>query len=309
MKAHIVSPFIALLLAAGVVHAQDKIHPDVAQGVKDNNRFALELYGNLAAKDGNVFLSPYSISTALAMTYAGAKGETAAQMAKTMHYTLPNDKLHAVFGALIRYQNDPDGKRAYKLSVANRLWGQKKYTFHDDFLQLIKKNYGAGLQEVDFRQDTDGARKTINEWVDKETFGKIKDLVPEGVLDDDSRLVLTNAIYFKAAWFDQFAVGETKKGDFWTTAKEKVQAEELAKQYDGLSASFTRKSGENDQLFGSVTSSDIAEALGKKGFELDRRKIQLHEPLKTVGEFMVPVKLHKDVTVHLKIVIEKEASE
>jgi len=93
------------------------------------------------------------------------------------------------------------------------------------------------------------------------------------------------------------------------SAKEKVQAEELAKQYDGLSASFTRKSGENDQLFGSVTSSDIAEALGKKGFELDRRKIQLHEPLKTVGEFMVPVKLHKDVTVHLKIVIEKEASE
>src|SRR5882724_2079741 len=224
MKAHIVSPFIALLLGAGVVHAQGKIHPDIAQGVKDNNRFALELYGNLAAKDGNVFLSPYSISTALAMTYAGAKGETAAQMAKTMHYTLPNDKLHAVFGALIRYQNDPDGKRAYKLSVANRLWGQKKYTFHDDFLQLIKKNYGAGLQEVDFRQDTDGARKTINEWVDKETFGKIKDLVPEGVLDDDSRLVLTNAIYFKAAWFDQFAVGETKKGDFWTTAKEKVQA-------------------------------------------------------------------------------------
>ncbi len=93
------------------------------------------------------------------------------------------------------------------------------------------------------------------------------------------------------------------------SAKEKVQAEELAKQYDGLSVSFTRKSGENDQLFGSVTSGDIAEALGKKGMELDRRKIQLHEPLKTVGEFMVPVKLHKDVTVHLKVVIEKEASE
>ena len=83
----------------------------------------------------------------------------------------------------------------------------------------------------------------------------------------------------------------------------------MAKQFDGLSASFTRKSGENDQLFGSVTSSDIAEALAKKGFELDRRKIQLHEPLKTVGEFSVPVKLHKDVTVHLKVMIEKEAGE
>ena len=93
------------------------------------------------------------------------------------------------------------------------------------------------------------------------------------------------------------------------SAKEKAQAEELSKQFDGLSVSFQRKSGENDQLFGSVTSGDIAEALERKGFNIDRRKIQLHEPLKTVGEFVVPVKLHKDVTAHLKVVIEKEAVE
>ncbi len=92
------------------------------------------------------------------------------------------------------------------------------------------------------------------------------------------------------------------------SAKEKAQAEELAKQFDGLSVSFARKSGENDQLFGSVTSGDLAEALAKKGHDVDRRKIQVHEPLKTLGEFMVPIKLHKDVTVHLKVVIEKEAS-
>jgi large subunit ribosomal protein L9 len=91
------------------------------------------------------------------------------------------------------------------------------------------------------------------------------------------------------------------------SAKEKAQAEELSKQFDGLSVSFSRKSGESDQLFGSVTSGDIAEALGKKGFDVDRRKIQLHEPLKTLGEFTVPIKLHKDVTTHLKVVIEKEA--
>src|SRR6476469_4437349 len=91
------------------------------------------------------------------------------------------------------------------------------------------------------------------------------------------------------------------------SAKEKAQAEELSKQFDGLSVSFQRRSGENDQLFGSVTSSDIAEALEKKGFTLDRRKIQIHEPLKTLGEFTIPVKLHKDVTAHLKVVIEKEA--
>src|SRR5436305_8982766 len=91
------------------------------------------------------------------------------------------------------------------------------------------------------------------------------------------------------------------------SAKEKAQAEELSKQFDGLSVSFQRRSGENDQLFGSVTSGDIAESLAKKGFNLDRRKIQLHEPLKTVGEFTIPVKLHKDVTAHLKVIIEKEA--
>ena len=93
------------------------------------------------------------------------------------------------------------------------------------------------------------------------------------------------------------------------SAKEKTQAEALSKQFDGLSVSFQRRSGENDQLFGSVTSGDIADALAKKGFELDRRKIQIHEPLKTVGEFTVPIKLHKDVTTHLKVVIEKEAAE
>jgi len=93
------------------------------------------------------------------------------------------------------------------------------------------------------------------------------------------------------------------------SAKEKAQAEELSKQFDGLSVSFTRRSGEHDQLFGSVTSGDIAESLSKKGFDIDRRKIQLHEPLKTLGEFSVPVKLHKDVTTHLKVVIEKEATE
>ena len=93
------------------------------------------------------------------------------------------------------------------------------------------------------------------------------------------------------------------------SAKEKAQAEELSKQFDGLSVSFQRKAGENDQLFGSVTSGDIAEALDKKSFNIDRRKIQIHEPLKTLGEFVIPVRLHKEVTAHLKVVIEKEGAE
>src|SRR5246127_5495196 len=93
------------------------------------------------------------------------------------------------------------------------------------------------------------------------------------------------------------------------SAKEKHEAESLSKQFDGLSVSFQRRSGEHDQLFGSVTSGDVADALERKGFNLDRRKIQLHEPLKTLGEFTIPVKLHKDVTAHLRVVIEKEMTE
>lgn len=93
------------------------------------------------------------------------------------------------------------------------------------------------------------------------------------------------------------------------SAKEKTGAEALAKQFEGLSVSFTRRSGEHEQLFGSVTSGDIADALTKKGFDIDRRKIQVHEPLKTLGEFDVPIRLHKDVTTHLKVIIEKEATQ
>ncbi len=103
-------------------------------------------------------------------------------------------------------------------------------------------------------------------------------------------------------------IAQMKAAAVRRSAKEKAQAEELAKQFEAVSVGFQRKSGENDQLFGSVTSGDIAEALEKKGFNVDRRKIQLHEPLKTLGEFTVPIKLHKDVTTHLKVVIEKEAA-
>src|SRR5579863_5406889 len=104
-------------------------------------------------------------------------------------------------------------------------------------------------------------------------------------------------------------IEQMKAASVRRSAKEKAQAEELAKQFEGLSVDFKRRSGENDQLFGSVTSSDIGEALEKKGFTIDRRKVQLHEPLRALGEFTVPIKLHKDVTAHLKVVVEKEAAE
>jgi large subunit ribosomal protein L9 len=121
--------------------------------------------------------------------------------------------------------------------------------------------------------------------------------------------LLPRKLAIEASAGNKKVIEQMKAAAVRRSAKEKAQAEELAKQFDGLAVSFTRKSGERDQLFGSVTSGDVAEALTKKGFDLDRRKIQLHEPLKSLGEFTVPIRLHRDVTTHLKVVIEKEAPE
>jgi large subunit ribosomal protein L9 len=119
--------------------------------------------------------------------------------------------------------------------------------------------------------------------------------------------LLPKKLAIEASKANKAVIEQMKAAAVRRSAKEKSQAEELAKQFDGLSVSFQRRSGEHDQLFGSVTSSDVAEAVNRKGFNLDRRKVQLHEPLKTLGEFTVPVKLHKDVTAHLKVIVEKEA--
>src|ERR1039457_1697490 len=119
--------------------------------------------------------------------------------------------------------------------------------------------------------------------------------------------LLPRKLAIQATAGNKAVIVQMKAASVRRSAKEKSQAEELAKQFEGVSVSFQRRSGEHDQLFGSVTSGDLADALTKKGFNIDRRKIQLHEPLKTMGEFSVPVKLHKDVTAHLKVVIEKEA--
>ncbi len=120
--------------------------------------------------------------------------------------------------------------------------------------------------------------------------------------------LLPRKLAIEATTANKSVIEQMKAAAVRRSAKEKAGAEELAKQFDGLSVAFQRKAGENDQLFGSVTAGDIADSLEKKGFHIDRRKVQLHEPLKSIGEFTVPVKLHKDVTTHLKVTIEKEAA-
>jgi serpin B len=195
---------------------------DATALVQGNNTFALDLYRELATEKGNLFFSPYSISTALGMTYGGARGDTAAQMATTLHFGLPPERLHPAFGSLIKEINGAGKPRKYQLQTANRLWGQKDYGFLPEFLKLTETNYGAGLKEVNFAGATEEARKAINAWVEKQTRDKIKELIKPGILTPNTRLVLTNAIYFKAAWMHPFSEKSTVKGDFHVGADKKV---------------------------------------------------------------------------------------
>jgi serine protease inhibitor len=232
--------FAALSCAAPANETDPAVKANLPVVAKDNNQFALDLYAKLRGDDGNLFFSPYSISTALAMTRAGARGDTAAEMDKTLHFTLPDAQLQAAFGALVKEVNgDPnDPKRGYQLSTANALWGQKEFPFKTDFLRLVNNNYGAGLNEVDFKGATEQARGVINAWVEKETHDKIKDLLHRDDLSPDTRLALTSAIYFKGDWASPFKKEQTKEGLFRLTADKKADIP------------FMRQTGEYNYLDG-----------------------------------------------------------
>jgi serpin B len=229
MRHLVLAPLIALVTVCAPdnhtsAQPPDNFVPDVAGVVRDGNNFALDLYGQLAKQDGNLFFSPYSISNALAMTSAGARGETATQMAETLHFALDQERLHLSFGALRTQIAGTDEQRNYQLQTANRLWGQQDYGFLPDFLWTTESNYDADLKQVDFINDTEEARTTINRWVEERTSEKIKNLIKPGILTADTRLVLTNAIYFKAAWRHPFVPEQTKEGEFTLADGEKVMA-------------------------------------------------------------------------------------
>jgi serpin B len=180
-----------------------------------NSVFALNLYQELRGEEGNLFYSPYSISLALAMTYAGAQGETERQMAETLQFTLPQERLHAVFNALDIALSQQGGED-FTLNIANSLWGQKDYIFLADFLDTLAANYGAGLRLLDFGAEPEPSRKKINDWVSEQTEDRIKDLIPQGAITPLTRLVLANAIYFDAKWTQPFDEALTRDGAFYT---------------------------------------------------------------------------------------------
>jgi len=214
---------------AGEVLESDKeriTSPDVSTGgqallVEGNSAFAFELYQALKEEEGNLFYSPYSISLALAMTYAGARGETAEQMADTLQFLLEQDRLHPAFNwldaELAKRGEGAEGKdgEGFRLNIVNAIWGQKDYEFLSDFLDVLAENYGAGLRILDFITETEASRLAINQWVSDQTEGRIEDLIPQGEISVGTRLVLTNAIYFNAAWEYPFDEDMTADGPFY----------------------------------------------------------------------------------------------
>jgi len=195
---------------------------ELAELVEGNQAFALDLYHYIASQEqGNLFLSPHSISVALAMTYAGARGETESQMAETLHFMLTQEQLHPAFNKLDLtlaergYEESETDGRSFRLSIVNALWGQQGYEFKPAFLDTLAQNYAAGMRLVDFLADADAARQEINNWVSEETEQRIEDLIPQGGVDALTRLVLTNAIHFKAAWATPFEEQITEDGPFY----------------------------------------------------------------------------------------------
>ena len=203
------------------VTSPDAAEADLAELVAGNSAFAFDLYQALREGNDNLFYSPYSISLALAMTYAGARGETERQMADTLHFTLPQGRLHPAFNGLdielARRGEGAEGKdgEGFRLNIVNAIWGQEDYKFLPEFLDVLAENYGAGLRILDFMNAPEESRVTINDWVSDQTEGRIEDLIPQGVIDALTRLVLTNAIYFNAAWSEPFEPDLTGDGTFY----------------------------------------------------------------------------------------------
>ena len=188
-----------------------------------NNAFGFDVYNEIRNTPGNLAMSPTSLSVALAMTWVGAKGDTWTEMRKVLHFeSSPADVMR---DATLSTQLLENPSRGLKISFANRLFGEKTYTFEKSYLDSTDKTFGAGLEAVDFLKDAEKSRETINAWVEKKTEKRITDLIPSGSLNQDTRLVLVNAIYFLADWQHPFDKARTQPDDFIVSSSNKVRAQ------------------------------------------------------------------------------------
>lgn len=180
------------------------VRDDVAAIARSNNQFAVDVYAKVAAEDGNTFLSPFSISTALAMVDVGAAGDTDQELRAALHATLPGERTHAAYGALLTSLDTGRDRGNYTLATADRLFGQQGFPFLQDFLATTGRDYHAELMPVDFASHTEAARSTVNAWVADQTDHQITELFKPGMIEPTTSLVLANAIVFKGAWLQKF---------------------------------------------------------------------------------------------------------
>jgi serine protease inhibitor len=211
------SIFLAAILALGlfggpigVSRVADISSNDIANA---NNAFACDLYSKLSGQSGNLFFSPYSVETVLAMTYAGAQGRTATQMAAVLH--LPAGDVPAGFSDLVgAIESDGKASPGLKLGIANSLWGQQGLTYQDAFKKTVQDQFDAYINQVDFETAAEPARQKINSWVAGQTMNRITDLIPAGGITSGTRLVLANAVYLKAQWEQPFDKTATHQQPF-----------------------------------------------------------------------------------------------
>jgi serpin B len=203
-----------LLLLVGFVILSSVLSyaEEIDSVVNANNQFAFDLYSRYSLNKGNIFYSPYSISSALAMAYEGARGETAKEMQAVFHFPKDRSVCRESFSRLYQ-QINKKGKK-YTLSTTNALWAEKDYTFLKDYFDVIDKYYGGKVTNLDFKNEAEKSCLIINNWIEEQTNNKIKDLIPAGTLNSLTRLVITNAIYFKGFWFRPFDKKRTEKQDF-----------------------------------------------------------------------------------------------
>ncbi|OPL18795.1 MAG: hypothetical protein AVO35_13005 [Candidatus Aegiribacteria sp. MLS_C] len=222
---------IIILLVLAAVSAAQAVDQQTSQGddasivgqlVAGNNQFAVELYLKARdnAGDDNVFFSPFSISAALGMTWAGAAGETADEMARVLHFTLPTDAVCRAFGSLTDRLSSGDvaGARRgepFTLAIANGLWVQDGFSLLRDYVERVESSFDAAVRNLDFMGDPEGSRTAINQWVAQKTAERIQNLLPQGVITPDTRVILTNAVYFKASWQNPFEESSTGDGSFY----------------------------------------------------------------------------------------------
>jgi len=225
MKAAIIVGIVLAILLLGVIFylqdipKADSIKVDLASpeaqksAVDANNRFAFDLLSKYRSDSGkNVFFSPYSISAAIAMAYEGARGKTADEMVSVFNFPMDNSERWDGFADIYNEINKKDKK--YKLSSANALWAREGSSFQKEYLDTVEKYYGGKATNVDFEKDAENSRITINKWMSDQTEGNIKDPIPKGAIDQSTRLVLTNAVYFKGTWAKQFDKKNTQDADF-----------------------------------------------------------------------------------------------